>query len=27
VFLPFSLAWVMVIAGVLLATGTLPAPQ
>jgi NADH-quinone oxidoreductase subunit H len=27
VFLPFSLFWVMVIAGVLLATGTLPAPQ
>ena len=27
VFLPFSLAWVMVIAGVLLATGTLPNPQ
>jgi NADH-quinone oxidoreductase subunit H len=27
VFLPFSLAWVMVIAGVLLATGTLPSPQ
>jgi NADH-quinone oxidoreductase subunit H len=27
VFLPFTLAWVMVIAGVLLATGTLPNPQ
>jgi NADH-quinone oxidoreductase subunit H len=27
VFLPFSLAWVMVIAGVLLATGTLPNPR
>ncbi len=27
VFLPFSLFWVMVIAGVLLATGTLPNPQ
>ena len=27
VFLPFSLLWVMVIAGVLLATGTLPNPQ
>jgi NADH-quinone oxidoreductase subunit H len=27
IFLPFSLAWVMVIAGVLLATGTLPDPQ
>jgi NADH-quinone oxidoreductase subunit H len=27
VFLPFSLAWVMVIAGVLLLTGTLPDPQ
>jgi NADH-quinone oxidoreductase subunit H len=27
VFLPFSLAWVMVIAGILLATGTLPAPR
>ena len=27
IFLPFSLFWVMVIAGVLLATGTLPNPQ
>jgi NADH-quinone oxidoreductase subunit H len=27
IFLPFSLAWVIVIAGVLLATGTLPDPQ
>lgn len=27
IFLPFSLLWVMVIAGVLLATGTLPNPQ
>jgi NADH-quinone oxidoreductase subunit H len=27
VFLPFSLAWLMVIGGVLLATGTLPNPQ
>jgi NADH-quinone oxidoreductase subunit H len=27
IFLPFSLAWVIVIAGVLLATGTLPNPQ
>jgi len=27
VFLPFTLVWVMVIAGVLLATGTLPNPQ
>ncbi len=27
VFLPFSLFWVMVIAGVLLATGNLPNPQ
>ncbi len=27
VFLPFSLAWVVVIAGVLLLTGTLPTPQ
>jgi NADH-quinone oxidoreductase subunit H len=27
IFLPFSLFWVMVIAGVLLATGTLPDPQ
>jgi len=27
IFLPFSLAWLMVIGGVLLATGTLPDPQ
>jgi NADH-quinone oxidoreductase subunit H len=27
IFLPFSLFWVMVVAGVLLATGTLPTPQ
>jgi NADH-quinone oxidoreductase subunit H len=27
IFLPFSLAWVIVIAGVLLVTGTLPNPQ
>jgi NADH-quinone oxidoreductase subunit H len=27
IFLPFSLAWVMVIAGVMLATGALPAPR
>jgi len=27
IFLPFSLFWVMLIAGILLATGTLPAPR